>query len=147
MPKHVLLRTPSVGGRGGSPFQHTDPDGLPLLGIDFRKRVSLNRFTSVFRPAARVGDRIVRVAGRQGYVVGGMNAWSNGRFVGGIQLIFMRMNKGRLSTTDQYTTDWIGQPPEGGAGVQRLAGDGRVVLGIYGREGATIDAIGLIVAQ
>lgn len=141
--KELARKTPLIGGRGGGPFQHTDPEGLPLLGIYYKQR-SVRSFTSVFRPTTRAPEGHTLLIAKKGYAVGGVNIWKQS-YIAGIQLIFMRIAKGRLDPKHQYTSGWIGKAPTEGSSVQKIAGNGEVVLGFYGRTGAALDAIGLIV--
>jgi hypothetical protein len=53
----------------------------------------------------------------------------------------MRIDGTRLNPKDSYESEWIGSQlgPE-----IRLGGDGRQVVGILGRAGQVIDALGLV---
>ncbi len=140
-------KTRSAGGNGGGEFESTDPDGRPMLGICHRGAGAgfggaIRPITPVFQTdhdAAHGGEIVVA---KPGYAVGGMNV-NAGKFVFGVQLVFMRLADGRLLPDDQYTSGWIGRQPSGPG--QRLGGTGALVLGIYGRRGLAVDAIGLIV--
>lgn len=54
----------------------------------------------------------------------------------------MRIDGDRLNIQDSYESSWAGG--KGGGGETRLGGNGRQVVGIHGRCGADLDAVGLI---
>jgi hypothetical protein len=51
---------------------------------------------------------------------------------------------GRLDPKDSYTSDWLGRPS--GREPKVVGGKGQAVVGVHGRRGAVIDAIGLVLA-
>ncbi|HUQ69245.1 MAG TPA: hypothetical protein VM165_06970, partial [Planctomycetaceae bacterium] len=84
-----------------------------------------------------------RTFAKPGYAVGGLNVDAD-QFVSAFQVVFMRLkDDGTLDPTDSYTSDWIGQPS--GKLPVSLDGQGKKVLGLYGRRGNTMDAIGLLI--
>jgi hypothetical protein len=56
----------------------------------------------------------------------------------------MKMDAGKLNPKDNYLSDWMGVPVSGQLPKQ-LAGHGERVIGVTGRKGINMDAIGLIV--
>ncbi len=56
----------------------------------------------------------------------------------------MRIRDGRLDPKDFYETEWIGG--KGGGGEQTIGDNGKWVIGIHGRQGLDLDAIGLVSA-
>jgi hypothetical protein len=81
------------------------------------------------------------ILARPGYAVAGINV--NGeQHVRGIQIIFARQSEGRFDLLDTYESDWLGLPPNRPA--VRLGGTGQRVIGIHGRKGLILDAIGLV---
>lgn len=87
-----------------------------------------------------------KVLARAGYAVGGIAVHHNERRIQGIQVIFMKINPatGKLDTSaaTAYKSMWFGSRPRGKA--RELGGDGRLVVGIFGKTGADCDTIGLI---
>lgn len=136
--------TEQVGGTGGWAFRKEGRG--PLLG--FRYRVTqwdnepcLAPIEPIFDPNAPLGGQSVVMA-RNGYAVGALNVDAN-RFVHAVQIVFMRLKAdGRLDSSDSYTSPWLGSPT--GKPVKTIGGNGTPVVGIVGRQGAVLDAIGLI---
>ena len=82
---------------------------------------------------------------REGYVVGGINVDAD-TDVHAFQVIFMRYKDGKIDTTDQYSSDWIGSPT--GNATKQLAGDGKFVVGVASRKkNFFLVALGLMVAE
>jgi hypothetical protein len=63
-----------------------------------------------------------------------------------VRVVFVRQQSdGSLDKTDFYLSDWIGEPADT---ARRTLGNGTTpVLGVCGRRGALIDAIGLVLAE
>ncbi len=76
-----------------------------------------------------------------------MIAWHNTRRLGGFQIVFMKIDArtGRLdpAPANSYKSRWFGARPKG-KDAKELAGDGRPVIGVYGKSGADADSLGLI---
>lgn len=87
-----------------------------------------------------------KVLARAGYAVGGITVHHNESRIQGMQVIFMKINPatGKLDTSSatSYKSTWFGSRPRGKA--KELGGDGRLVVGIFGKTGADCDTIGLI---
>ncbi len=87
-----------------------------------------------------------KVLARTGYAVGGIAVYHNESRIQGIQVTFMKLNPatGKLdpATTTAYKSTWYGSRPRGKT--RELGGDGRLVVGIFGKTGADCDTIGLI---
>ena len=82
------------------------------------------------------------IVAREGYAVGALNVDAP-IYVSAIQLVFQRVKiGGQLDSADSYTSPWIGKPS--GNPPQSLDGKGKIVVGIFGRRGAIVDAIGLV---
>ncbi|NUQ64533.1 MAG: hypothetical protein HUU20_18870 [Pirellulales bacterium] len=139
--------TELVGGEAGFPFRNEGPG--PLLGI----RCALSRWDNeqaigplqaVFHRSGPVAAPGAAIA-RHGYAVGALNVDAN-RFVNAIQVVFMRRKSdGRLDPSESYTSEWIGHVT--GRPARTLGGSGAQVRGIYGRRGAVLDAVGLILSD
>jgi hypothetical protein len=78
---------------------------------------------------------------RPGYAIGGLIAQGSDRF-DGFRAVFMKITPTGLDPKDKIAGDWIGGRKEG-ADVF-LGGDGVPVIGVSGRQGADMDALGLI---
>ncbi len=59
-----------------------------------------------------------------------------------MRLVFMRVKNGRLNPDDTYRSKWIGG--HGGGAETLYAANGQPVIGVYGRQGHDLDAIGFI---
>jgi len=85
----------------------------------------------------------VQLIAREGYALAGLtvNVGADRTAVRGIQLIFMRIDGSKFNPADSYISDWYGAP--GPPDAQDL-GDGTLVIGVRGRDGDWIDAVGLL---
>ncbi len=150
----ALFRTALAGGDGGAAFEDTLPGPGYLVGLRLRVGRAINsRVINSIQPiyrtpiGRRFGGRVgfgrgpaVDVAARDGYAVGGVVS-GDAQSPGGLQIIFMRITPdGRLDADDSYRSQWYG--PNAGD-VQVLAG-GRLVVGLTGRMGRSLEAVGLV---
>lgn len=137
-------------------FQDLTPDGGHLAGV----RVTFGDFGGVklvgaVRPIYRVGDDLVEgawrgrptgepteVLARPGYAVGAIHT-RTGLLLDGLQLVFMRIKGNGLDPDDTYDGPWLGNTT--GGGPASLSGAGRRVLGLQGRAGNELRALGLLV--
>lgn len=91
----------------------------------------------------KVTDKIMA---RAGYAVAGLLTYQNDFRIQGIQVIFGKIDTrtGRLdvSPASSYKSKWTGTRDHGAP--KQLGGDGRLVIGVYGKMGADADSIGLI---
>jgi hypothetical protein len=148
-----LVKTALVGGGGGGPFENKGSDGALLAGFEV---TYFDYWVKTVRPYYRTQDGVApgtvvgntrggrggpTVLAKDGYAVGGIVA-KGGRRLDGFRLVFMRVQGDRLDPADHYESEWLGFP--GGGPETLLGGDGRPVVGLHGRSGADIDAIGLI---
>ena len=164
---HVELRegitgTPlwmaAVGGDGGSVFE--DQVRGPGYLVGFRHTAgSYYEYTIVqsLEPVYRTpkglcggsvhGNDRNRPAGahetiaKTGYAVGAL-VMKGGMVLDGFKIIFMRVKGDFLDPRDRYESEWIGGP--GGGPEITQGGRGRQIVGIHGRDGLMIDALGLI---
>ena len=81
------------------------------------------------------------ILAKDGYAVGGVY-FDGDQHVTAMSIVFMRITANGLNTADTYRSRWIGQPT--GRPTELLGGDGKRVVGIYGRKGLNVDALGLI---
>ena len=143
MPTQKL--TPAVGGAGGFPFKRVDVLGRPVLGVRYiladwagQKRVSL--LAPIF--AAAPGETPGTVSARDGYALGAIHVFAS-EFVDGVTLEFMKLKEdGSLDPSDSYKSETIGTASDS---PETVSGNGSRVVGIHGRGGAVMDAVGLVV--
>jgi hypothetical protein len=88
-----------------------------------------------------------KVLAKPGYAVAGLLVHHNPGRIQGIQVTFMKMDPGTLrldtSPASTYRSLWFGTRPRGDK-PKELGGDGRPVIGVFGKSGADCDTIGLI---
>lgn len=146
--------TPIRGGGGGQPFAVRGPEGAPLVGLRTTTIVwAGHRIIRSLQPlflvdgAVRGGAVLGRPSGdprelraRPGYAVGAVDVRAGHR-LDGLRIVFLRIVGDRLEPSDAYESPWAGGR---GGGSARLGGDGRPVVGIVGRHGADVDALGLL---
>ena len=152
----VLVKTSSVGGDGGEPFEEnnagalliglsvtpTKLHGQPVVGsLEAIYQSGGNQATGKLRGGRVFQHARVALLAKPGYAVAGIKAAGSDcleRFC----IVFMRVKGKKLDPTDSYESDWFGgaEKSEG----TRLGCDGNAVAGIFGRAGNVINAIGLI---
>lgn len=131
---------------GGFPFRMVNPQGETLLGFKY----SMGSWAG--EPAIRdlrplydrspAPDRNTAIVAKEGYAVGVLKVDAP-KYVSAVQIIFQRIKPdGQLDPTDAYTSEWIGTPSE--KTVPAVDGAGKKAIGIHGRRGAIIDALGLV---
>jgi hypothetical protein len=152
-------KTEAAGGKGRDPFEDLAAPGQLMVGLIVTEGNSSGyHVISSVRPVyaspdgrhmeSRVygtpSDKTTKLIARPGYAVAGMRVKS-GIFVDGFEVIFMRIGDDGLVPDDTYVSDWVGGP--GGAKEQKLGGDGRPVIGIYGECGTIVPRLGLLQDQ
>jgi hypothetical protein len=94
------------------------------------------------RPGMNPGAQ--QVVARNGYAVGALEVKTN-PYVAAVRVVFMRLgDDGRLDTEDAYKSAWIGQAA---GSAQTVGGDGRKVIGVHGRHGLILNAVGLVLER
>jgi hypothetical protein len=79
---------------------------------------------------------------RQDYAIGALKV-TGGDLVTSVQVVYMRIKPdGRLDPSDCYEDDVVGDPA--GKTPVVIGGTGAPVIGIHGRRGAVLDAVGLV---
>jgi hypothetical protein len=151
-----LKRVSAAGGNGGAPFEVFPVKPSVLIGFEYTTSILYGGHLTIksLRPVFRtrdgesVGDwhgvphgKVRRVKAKKGYVVAGIVA-KTGHRVDGMRLIFMRVEHGRLNSEEACQSDWIGG--RGGGAETQYAANGCPIVGIYGRQGHDLDAIGFI---
>lgn len=141
-------------------WQDIPKDGALLVGFEFLNETSLGAAdVRSIRPYFLAKEAIAagkdrgevlkvtdKVMARAGYAVAGLLTYHNSNRIQGIQVIFAKidMRTGRLdvSPANSYKSRISGSRGKGAP--KQLGGDGRFVIGVYGRTGADADTIGLV---
>ena len=142
-------KTEAVGGSGGVEFLRAHPENKPVLGI--RSRFGSwagNEWIGQLEPL--YGDEpddlsATTVLARPGYAVAGLVVDAPDMVQAYAVVFQRRLPDGDLDTNDVYTSDWVGKRSM--SNEITLSSQGRDVLGVFGRSGAVVDAIGLVVAH
>jgi len=146
----IAVRTEQLGGHGGSEFVAIQPAAGSFIGFRYTTaqwldKQIIGKVGPIFRsppPAAHEGDPApVTIMARDGYVVGGMVVDANDAIVA-FKVIFVRYRDGRIDSADTYQSEWCGTP--GDRATHQLAGHGETVIGVFGRQGRNLDAMGLV---
>jgi hypothetical protein len=129
-----------------------DPQGRPLVGVACAidehwdgDRPVIGTLLPIFDRAAPPEDRgrpMTAEVARDGYVVGGLVVDAS-QYVNAVKVIYVKQNGEAIASADTYESEWLGTPR--GDTQTRLAGDGRLVLGLHAKQGLVLDAVGLIV--
>ena len=135
-----------LGGRGGGEFATIDSNLRPMVGFHFEQQQWMG--DNAFKRIDPIYDRALaaesEVVAKEGYAVAGLVV-DAGRWVQAIRLIFMKLDGDRLDPLDTYQSDWIGNPSADEP--KTLAGDGQLVVGVYGGKGIVVDSLGLILKK
>jgi len=143
--------TPLIGAQKTNEFREMSPHDALAIGVEYVSAETGGKFvlSNLRLLYAKPGtDKDESIVARDGYVLGGLKVgtgkYSTGVFPNGLQVIFIRQKDGVLDTSDTYTSDWAGVTPATGKEKQ-LAGNGERVIGICGRKGFFVRAIGLVI--
>jgi tetratricopeptide (TPR) repeat protein len=155
--KLIQQRTEMAGGTAGSPFEVVPKDPSFLNGFTvwaglWNNRMVIRGLQPIFLSATGASDGpgcghcsgpSMRIVAKKGYAVAGIVAKkTEGEILlHGLKIVFMRIDGSRLDPKDSYESDWLGG--QGGQDI-RLGSDGRPIIGIFGRAGQAIDALGLV---
>ena len=154
-----VKRSDTVGGQRGGPFEVTSEEPAVLVGFlytasrHYAGHLTIKAVRPIFRGARgeSMGDwcgvprgKARRVYAQDGYAVAGIVA-KYGNRVDGMRLIYMGVKDGRLNPDDTYRSEWIGG--RRGSPETLCAANGHPVIGIYGRKGADLDALGFLQAD
>lgn len=153
-----LARSPVAGAAGGGPFVEIPAEPSVLIGLEYAtsrlygghltikaiRPIFLGRGGESFgnwRGEAQGATQTVKA--KDGYVVAGIVAKSGHR-VDGIRLLFMRVKNGRLNPDETYRSPWLGG--RGGGAESLYAANGDPIVGLHGRQGNDLDALGFMQA-
>jgi hypothetical protein len=141
--------TQTAGGAGGTPHRSVSSEGKPVLGLSYwmgewSGQEAVAALDPIWdRNAAPAGGKAVLA--KEGYAVGGLKV--DGKdLVCAVKVVFLRIKPdGTLDRTKSYTSDWLGKPT--GQAPKTVGGTGSKVVGVHGRRGAVLDAVGLVLAK
>ncbi len=137
-------------------FHDIAPSGGVLVGarVSYIMRFGGPKISSV-QPVYRVGEKLVdgkrhgvlfgketKAIAKPGYAVGAVNTHT-GLTVDGFGLVFMKVDGDRLDASESYTSPWLGDAK--GGSPRNVSSDGKIPVGLQGRAGKEINALGLIV--
>lgn len=131
---------------GGSSFRSVNPQGKAIIGFSYSMGswdgvAAIRDLTPLYDQSPPRG-RSVAVTAKAGYAVGGLKIDAP-QYVSAVQIVFYRVKEdGQLDTTDAYTSEWLGKPS--GKDAPLIDGAGKKTIGVFGRRGAVIDAVGLV---
>lgn len=140
--------TQLAGGSGGFPFRMVSRENEHLVGFSYhlgqwagKQSVSINQ--AIFDPRRRPIPNTLMA--KPGYAVGAL-AVDSSEFVNALCITFMRIKPdGTLDPSDTYNSPVIGTAS--GQTTTKLGGTGAPVVGIHGRRGAILDAVGLVICE
>lgn len=153
--------TPILGSHFDAGFREPAPAGAVLVGFEVgygkfvRYRV-VDSLRPIFRNKeqelpgvlhGRQGQPMEKIIAKPGYAVGGIHARTSLMIVG-FSVTFMRVNGDKLDPSDSYESAWIGGSEFNGPQDGAVASDGRLVVGVVGRQGRLgCTGLGLLFAQ
>ena len=141
--------TQTAGGTGGTPFRTVSSEGKPVLGFScgmgsWSGQQAVAALDPIWdRNAPPASGQVVLA--KEGYAVGGLKV--DGKdLVCAVKVVFLRVRPdGTLDRTDSYSSEWLGKPA--GQAIKTVGGTGSKVVGVHGRRGAVLDAVGLVLAK
>jgi hypothetical protein len=68
-----------------------------------------------------------------------------GLILNGFELTFMRVERDHLNAADTYKSSWLGDDKGGGPGW--VTSEGKLVVGINGRSGKEVSALGIVILK
>jgi hypothetical protein len=138
--------TALVGGPRGGPFRLVSPTGAPMLGLrcTIRKWMREDCIGMVEPLFAAAPGGPLAVLAKPGYAVGALEV-DAASFVNAARVVFVRLEGGKPNPADSYRSEWLGTPT--GRPAQTVDAQGARVVGLCGRRGLVINAIGLVTAK
>ncbi len=156
-----VKKTDLIGGKGGADFEDLPGKHALLVGFDVTFGTWADRpvpwiyslqpvyagkdgnFTTKVYGTRQPGN-ITHVLAKPGYAVSGMTVNAE-HIVAGFKVQFMRIRGNKLDPKDSYESEWQGG--EWGSQKASIGGDGKPVIGCYGRNSDAIVVIGLLQAE
>ena len=151
----------TVGGTGGKPFTERFPDGGILVGLrttargddgkDVIASVQAIYVTpdGVYHTGQVHGDtgvKAVETIAPPGYAVGAIDA-QGGHLLETFRQRFARLTPAKLEFDDGFQSwTWVGSGDVDMSRVTELAGQGKPIVGLVGRGGVSVDALGVMTA-
>lgn len=139
-------------------FHDVAPKGGVLVGVHVSYVLKFGgpKISSV-RPVYRVGEKTVegkrygsvqskevKAVAKPGYAVGAVNT-RTGLSVDGFELVFMRIDGEHLDGSDSYHSPWLGDKK--GGSPRDVSSEDQLPVGLQGRAGQEVNALGLIVKE
>jgi S1-C subfamily serine protease len=167
LPPHMRPAHPDESAILGSLSQHDStfrepaPAGAVLVGFEvgygqFVKWRVVDSLRPIFRTKdqdlpgqlhGRAGQSMDKIIAKPGYAVGGIHAKTS-LMVVGFSVTFMRIVGDKLDTSDSYESAWVGGTDFNGPREGSIASDGRLVVGIIGKQGRRgCTGIGLLFSE
>jgi hypothetical protein len=129
------------------PFENGIREGETVVGFRYLLgRWGTKQALSRFDPLTSRDGGAARntVVAKEGYAVGWIQVVAS-ELVEAVRIVFVRQKDDGLDKSDFYYSDWIGTP---GSVEPRTLGDGATpVVGVCGRRGAVLDALGLLLRK
>ncbi len=154
-PLAPTARTTAFGNPGGLDFEDVRSNGW-LIGLNiaygtFSGRKVIKGLQPIYATAGGralggkcgVIDKVdATVEAREGFVIAGLDIGSGER-IEGFDVIFKRpVDQQHLQPQGSYTSDWYGGTGSGDA--KTVSGDGRPIVGLFGKCGTELGSLGLI---
>lgn len=139
-------------------FVDVAPAGGVLVGVrvSYIMRLGGPKVSSV-QPVYRIGERLVdgkrhgtllsqesKAIAKPDYAVGAIKTHT-GLTVDGFELVFMKVDGDHLDANDSYKSSWLGDVK--GGSPRDVSTEGKVPVGLQGRSGKEVKALGLIVRE
>jgi hypothetical protein len=139
-------------------FRDVAPAGALLVGVRVSTHMSfggpkVSSVVPIFRAGRtliegeRHGDLVsaeTTAIAKPGYAVGALRTHT-GLSVDGFEVVFMRIKGDHLDPNDSYNSPWLGDTK--GGNPQDVMNSGNLVVGLQGRAGKEVNALGLIVVK
>lgn len=158
LPEGLVALPASFFGGDRDRFYDAAPAGGVLVGarVSYIPRFGGNKISSI-QPIYRVGQKQVNgqrrggllgkettAVAKPGYAVGALNTHT-GLTVDGFEMVFMKIDGDQLDSSDSYTSPWLGD--EKGGSPRDVSSEGKIPVGLQGRSGKEVNALGLIVKE
>ncbi len=153
-----LRRTSLRGGRGGGSFDDRRSVRATLVGLrvwsaKWSGHTIVTAVQPIFGGPEGIAEGAVHgqargtrhtIASPKGYAIGGLYV-RGGHRVDGLAAVFLPWSEKGLALEGAFVGPWVGGTSGGGAVL--LGATGHRVVGLHGRKGADLDAVGLIEAR